>query len=119
MTALDADDVLWDLSDLLDGRDDEEAVLELLDQADAQADGLAAHRGEVAGWDAHALAHFLQRQAELSDVIGRAGSWASLRFSTDVTDPARGALMQRVQERATAISTKLLWFELEWAAIDD
>jgi oligoendopeptidase F len=119
MTALDADDVLWDLSDLLDGRDDEEAVLELLDQADAQADGLAAHRGEVAGWDAHALADFLQRQAELSEVIGRAGSWASLRFSTDVTDPARGALMQRVQERATAISTKLLWFELEWAAVDD
>jgi oligoendopeptidase F len=119
MTALDADDVLWDLSDLLDGRDDESAVLELLDRADALAEDLASHRGEVAGWDAPALAAFLQRQAELSELVGRAGSWASLRFSTDVTDPARGALMQRVQERATAISTKLLWFELEWAALDD
>ena len=27
--------------------------------------------------------------------------------------------MQRVQERGTAIETKLLFFELEWAALDD
>ncbi len=27
--------------------------------------------------------------------------------------------MQRVEERATAMSTQLLWFELEWAALED
>src|SRR5581483_255138 len=32
---------------------------------------------------------------------------------------ARGALLQRMQERATEIQTKLLFFELEWAAVDD
>jgi oligoendopeptidase F len=119
MTTIDADDVLWDLSDLLDGRDDEAAVLELLDEADRLADELAKGRGQVASWDADALAACMEAQARLSDVLGRAGSWAQLRFSTDVTDPARGALMQRFQERATAMSTKLLWFELEWAALDD
>ena len=119
MTALDAADVTWDLSDLLDGRDDEAAVGELLDQADGLADTLAAHRGEVTGWDAAALAAFMSSQSELSEVIGRAGSWASLRFAADMTDPSRGALLQKVEERATAISTKLLWFELEWAALDD
>src|SRR5262245_24597613 len=119
MTAIDADDVLWDLSDLLDGRDDEAAVLELLDEADRLADELAKGRGEVASWDAAALAAAMDAQSALSDVLGRAGSWAGLRFATDVTDPTRGALMQRFQERATAISTKLLWFELEWAALDE
>ncbi len=119
MTAIEADDVLWDLSDLLDGRDDEAAVLELLDEADRLADELAKGRGQVASWDADALAACMDAQARLSDVLGRAGSWAQLRFSTDVTDPTRGALMQRFQERATAMSTKLLWFELEWAALDD
>jgi oligoendopeptidase F len=119
MTTIDADDVLWDLSDLLDGRDDEAAVLELLDEADRLADELAKARGQVASWDADALAACMDAQARLSDVLGRAGSWAQLRFSTDVTDPTRGALMQRFQERATAMSTKLLWFELEWAALDD
>jgi oligoendopeptidase F len=31
----------------------------------------------------------------------------------------RGALLQRMQEQATAIETALLFFELEWAAVDD
>jgi len=57
--------------------------------------------------------------AELHDSLGRAGSYASLRFATDVTDPTRSALMQRVQERATAIRTQLLFFELEWASLCD
>jgi oligoendopeptidase F len=119
MTTLDADDVLWDLSDLLDGRDDEASVDQLLDQADAVTDRLARGRGTVASWDAGALAGFMDGQAELSDLLGRAGSWASLRFATDVTDPARGALVQRFQERATAMSTQLLWFELEWAELPE
>ena len=56
---------------------------------------------------------------EINDLAGRAGSYAGLRFSTDTADPARGALLQRVQERGTEIETKLLFFELEWAALDD
>src|SRR5207249_4192323 len=39
--------------------------------------------------------------------------------ATDTADPERGALLQRVQERATEIETQLLFFELEWAALDD
>ena len=33
--------------------------------------------------------------------------------------PANGALLQRVQEKGTAIETALLFFHLEWAALDD
>jgi oligoendopeptidase F len=42
-----------------------------------------------------------------------------LRFSTDTSDPGRGAMLQLVQERATEIETRLLFFELEWAALED
>jgi oligoendopeptidase F len=118
-TPLEAADVVWDLADLLDGRDEPAAVEELLDRADDLAETLAAERGRVAGYSAAELADFMRRQAELSELVGRAGSWASLRFATDVNDAARGALVQKVQERGTAIETKLLWFELEWAALDD
>ena len=55
----------------------------------------------------------------LQDLVTRAGTFAGLHFSTDTADPARGALYQRIQERATPIETKLLFFELEWAALDD
>ena len=55
----------------------------------------------------------------INELVGKAASYASLRFATDTEDPARGALLQKVQERATEIETKLLFFELEWAALDD
>ncbi|MBW8826887.1 MAG: M3 family oligoendopeptidase [Acidobacteria bacterium] len=116
---LDAAEVVWDLSDLLDGQDGEMAVLALMDDADRQAEALAAERGRIAGYDSGRLARFMRGQAELAEVVGRAASWASLRFAADMTDPARGALMQKVEERATAIQTRLLWFDLEWAVLDD
>jgi hypothetical protein len=45
----------------------------------------------------------------------RADKGASARTA----DPARGALLQKLQEGATRIETTLLFFELEWAALDD
>ena len=55
----------------------------------------------------------------INELVGRAASYASLQFATDTADPERGALLQAMQERATEIETKLLFFELEWAALDD
>ena len=113
---MEAADVTWDLSDLADGPD---AVDALLDRADVRAAELAGRRGDVAGWSAAELAGYLGDLAALHEDLGRAGSYAGLRFATDVTDAARGALVQRVQERSTAIGTQLLWFDLAWAAVDD
>jgi oligoendopeptidase F len=55
----------------------------------------------------------------LYELVDRAASYAYLRFSTDTADPERGALLQFVQERGTAIETKVLFLELEWAAVPD
>src|SRR5829696_7885712 len=49
----------------------------------------------------------------------RAGSYAMLNFSISTADPPRGALLQKLQEGATQAETRLLFFELEWAALDD
>ena len=40
--------------------------------------------------------------ATLQELVGRAGSYAMLNFATATADPERGALLQRVQERAHA-----------------
>ncbi len=61
----------------------------------------------------------MRELAAIDELVGRAGTYAALRFSTDTADPANGALLQRVQERETAIETTLLFFELEWAALAD
>ncbi len=50
---------------------------------------------------------------------GALASYAALRFSTDTAEPANGALLQLAQERGTAIETTLLFFELEWAALEE
>lgn len=118
-TADDADltaaHVAWDIEPLLAGRDLEG----MLDDADALAARLEAARGSVATMDATALRAFMDGFAELEETIGRAGSWASLQFAVDVLDPANGARMQLLSERATQTMNRLIFFELEWAELPD
>jgi oligoendopeptidase F len=117
-TETDVEAVAWDLEPLLP-TPGEEGVDQLLDEIDRIADELAKARGNVATLDAPALVALLQRTAELHDRIGRAGNYASLRFAIDTANPAVAALMQRVQERLTQVATKLVFFDLEWAALPD
>jgi len=112
---LTAADVAWDLEPLLDGR----SVDDLLDRAEEVADQLANLRGTIAEMSAGALADAMHLSAELEDLQGRAGYYAMLRFSEDTQDPGRGAEMMKVQERGTAIAAKLVFLELEWAALTD
>ncbi len=109
----------WDLSPLVNG-DEAAGAQRLLDAAAEQADAFAErYAGQVAGLDAARLREAMQELAAIHDGFGRAGAYAALRFATDTADPERGALLQHVQERAADVGTKLLFFELEWAAVDD
>ncbi len=111
--------VAWDLEPLVHG-EGEAGVRALLEQATARAEAFAAaHAARVAELDADGLRAAMEELAALTELVGRAGSYASLRFAVDTADPAIGALLQHVQERGTAIQTTLLFFELEWAALDD
>ena len=119
---LDPDDlaakgVSWDLLPLLNGAPD---VDSLIDAADVIAAELVEMgRGRVAMMTAARLGAFHCRYAELIELLGRASNFASLMFAGDTSDPANGALVAHVQERATVISTQLLFIELEWAAATD
>jgi oligoendopeptidase F len=109
----------WDLSPLVDGEGDA-GVEQLLAQATERAGKFAEHHaGKIAELDAAGLREAMHELEAINELVGKAGSYASLRFATDTAEPARGALLQLLQERATALETKLLFFELEWAALDD
>jgi len=109
----------WDLDPLVDG-DGEEAVGRFLDEAAERAEVFATrHEGRMGDFDGTTLVAAMTELGAISELVGRVGSYAALRFSTDTADPANGALLQRVQEQATAIQTKLLFFDLEWAALPD
>ena len=112
-------DAAWDLAALVDG-DEENGVVRQLDEARERATSFSGtYAGKLSELDSPGLAAAMYELAEINELVGKAGSYASLRFSTDTADSARGALLQLVQERATEIETKLLFFELEWAALDD
>src|ERR671911_204622 len=113
----DVEGIAWELDPLLDGA---AGVEPLLDEAQRRADAFAAaHAGKVAGLDGEGLAAAMRELEALNELVGRAGSYALLNSATATADPERGALLQKVQERGTQIETALLFFELEWAALDD
>ncbi len=113
---LTAADVSWDIETILpDGLTTDD----LLDQADTVADRLTEHKGQIAQLDAGGMEGLMRGVEEVSHLAARAGYYAMLRFSVDTLDPENGALMMAVQEKSTAISTKLIFIDLEWAAVDD
>ena len=65
------------------------------------------------------LAEAMRELGEISDLAGRAGSYAGLAFSLDTADPERGALLQRGRELGAEIETLLLFFDLEWNELPD
>jgi len=109
----------WNLDPLVDGKG-AEGSLALLEEARVGAETFAKkHRGKVAELDADGLVAAMRSLEELFEKVGRAGSYASLWFTVDTTDPERGALLQQVQEKGAEIETSLIFFELEWNELPD
>src|SRR4051812_7381813 len=78
-----------------------------------------SYQGRIGDLDGPGLVQATREMERLYELVDRAASYAYLRFSTNTADPERGALLQLVQERGTAIETRVLFFELEWAALPD
>ena len=117
-TDLTAADIAWDLDPLVDGNG-QEGVHQLLEQAEALTGDLEQWRGRIGELEVPDLVRAMSTLAEIQDRLGRAGSWVSLRFAVDTSDPARGAAMQKFQEQATELSTRLIFLELEWAEVPE
>lgn len=114
-----AEEIAWDLSDLYESAEDprlEKDIEAALEEAKAFR---RRHHGKVAALDAKGLGAAVSELEELASRVQRAFAFARLIYSTDTSDEARGALLQKLQERATALQTELLFFELEWINLDD
>ena len=109
----------WDLQPLVDGLGDDGARAQLTEALERSRLFAERYAGKVGEMDSPELEQAMLELGAIQELIGRAGTYAGLRFSADTADPAAGALMQEVQERATGIETTLLFFELEWAALPD
>jgi oligoendopeptidase F len=114
-----AEGVSWDLSHLYAGPDDPRIDADL-DVGLADAKRFAdAYRGRVGALGAADLVAATDELEKLFERTGRAAVYSHLLFAGDTADPKHGALLQHVQERGTEIQNQVLFFELEWLAVDD
>ena len=112
-----AEDVRWTLDDLYP---DTAALDADLAAADAGAERFAeAYRGRLSDLEPTSLAEAMETLEGIHDRLGRASTYAYLRWSTNTEDAARGALLQRVREATTQTGQRLIFFDVEWAKLDD
>ncbi len=114
----------WDLTDLY-ARPDDPAIARDLDACDEAATAFQARwqgkleetaKGEDGG---AALGGAVAAYEQLQDSMGRLISYASLLYAADTSDPKRQKFYGDMQERLTAISSKLLFFPLEFNRLPD
>ncbi|BDI32165.1 oligoendopeptidase F [Capsulimonas corticalis] len=114
-------DVRWDLSDLYDSIDDPriEAVFTAL-QTRSEA-FQAKYKGKIDSADltAATLGEALREYEAIDVEATKPAAYASLLFSTDTSNAAYGAFMQKMREKGTALSLPTMFFSLELAAAPD
>jgi oligoendopeptidase F len=104
---------VWDLSDLYGAPDDARIEADLA-AADAAATAFEMqYRGKLGGLSGTELAGAVTAYERIEESLGRVLSYAQLLFAADSTDPEHGKFYQNMSERATVITTRLLFFTLE------
>ncbi len=114
-----AEAVEWNLSDLYEGPDDPRIESELEEALAASQAFRERYRGKLGELSAAELNDAVAEVERIRSSSTRVETYARLRQAADSSDQARGALVQKVRERNTQIETELLFFDLEWSALDD
>jgi oligoendopeptidase F len=112
----------WNLADLYAALDAPEITADLARAATDAAHIKASYQGKLADLakvGGAALAEPVRAYEALSDLIGKLGSYAGLLYAADTSDTTRAKFYGDVQEKITALTTDLIFFELEMNSIDD
>ena len=113
----------WNLEDLYPSMDSKTFKSDLAKAESESKSFNAAYRGKLEALakknSGSGLLEALQRYEGLEELLGRIMSYAGLVYSGDTTDPARMKFYGDTQEKITAASSDLLFFELELNRLDD
>jgi oligoendopeptidase F len=114
-----SDSVLWDLSDLYASPEDPRIASDQAALTDQAAAFARRYKGRLADLTPDELASLLVAYEELTDALGKLGSFAYLLWSTDTENPVHGHLLQRITEFSSDISQALVFFDVEYQAVPD
>ncbi|MDI2113624.1 M3 family oligoendopeptidase [Commensalibacter sp. TBRC 10068] len=109
----------WDLSDLYPSPDSPELKNDL-EKVREKVEIFATNwQGNLANASGQEIAMAIDLYQEISEILGRIGSYAQLIFATDSTDAKNAQFYQYINEQITSISTKTLFFTLELNRISE
>ena len=109
----------WSLDDLYHSLDDDAITRDLAFAKTEAADLATRFEGQIAAKEGTELAEMITRYEAIMDKLGRLISFADLTFAGDMTSAAAGQHSQTIREELAAISSQLLFIELELAAMPD
>ena len=111
-------DVFWDLSDLYSGTDDPQVEVILNRALAAAVEFETKYKGQInnSNLTAEVLGRAIREYEAIEQDVSKPGNFAHLLFSTDTSDPKRGAFLQHIREQSTQIYLPLLFFSIELAA---
>ena len=114
-----AEDVVWDLSVFYSGADDPKLDADIESVKSLVDDFAAQFRGKLAAMSAADYHSAYEALEAIYDLLGRLESFAFLNFSTDTADADWQGLVARMQDLEAEVRQNLVFFELEWNALDD
>jgi oligoendopeptidase F len=113
----------WSLGDLYPSMDCADFARDLAEAAAQSKAFNAAYKGKLevllADQTGESLTEAVRRYEALEDLLGRIMSYAGLIHAGDTSDPLRAKFYGDAQEKVTAASSDLLFFELELNRLDD
>ncbi|MCZ8184501.1 MAG: M3 family oligoendopeptidase [Beijerinckiaceae bacterium] len=115
---------VWTLDHLYPGMTSPEFLSDLEAMASECAAFAARYKGQLASLAARpdgakALCEVIRTYEAIEDRMGRIMSYAGLIYAGDTTKPAHGKFYGDTQEKVTAASSDLLFFQLELNQLDD
>ena len=111
----------WNLADLYAAPSAPEIARDL-EAAAAEARRIKeAYHGTLVGLaaDGAVLALAIEEFERFVELMGRLGSYAGLYYAADQADPERAKFYGDISEKLTAISTEIIFFDLELNQIDE
>jgi oligoendopeptidase F len=109
----------WDLSDFYPKPDAPTVVKDIARAEKLCAAFREAYERRVESLSAETLAQAIEEYEVIQELLGKLGSYASLLFAKNMTDPKRAQFYQNTQEKITVLSSQVLFFTLAINKIED
>ncbi|AXO14062.1 M3 family oligoendopeptidase [Thalassospira indica] len=119
MNAINKNLPTWDLTDLYNDLKDPNIRRDLDDAKSRSQAFQQSYQGKLNDLSGDELAAAIAEYEAISEICGKIGSFAQLKYAGDSSDAAIGQFYQFVQEEMTGISSLSLFFGLEINRIED